>query len=184
MGLMIDTRYGIPVVHHGGDLIGFHSDMFWLPDHGVGGVILTNADGGWALRGPYVRKVLEELFDGKPEAAEDVESAAQRRKADIAKARERLVVPPDAVAVGSLAKRYWSDALGMIDVRQKGGMLIFDFGEWKSAVASRQNDDGTTSMITTDPGVGGFEFVLEHRDGKRALVSRDMQHQYVFVEMP
>src|SRR5213075_2370665 len=29
MGLMVDTKYGTPVVHHGGDMIGFHSDMMW-----------------------------------------------------------------------------------------------------------------------------------------------------------
>src|SRR5262249_40543149 len=32
MGLMVDSTYGVPVVHHGGDLIGYHSDMIWLPD--------------------------------------------------------------------------------------------------------------------------------------------------------
>jgi CubicO group peptidase (beta-lactamase class C family) len=27
MGLMVDRVYGTPIVHHGGDMIGFHSDM-------------------------------------------------------------------------------------------------------------------------------------------------------------
>jgi CubicO group peptidase (beta-lactamase class C family) len=34
MGLMVDQTWGVPVVHHGGDLVGFHSDMIWLPDYG------------------------------------------------------------------------------------------------------------------------------------------------------
>jgi CubicO group peptidase (beta-lactamase class C family) len=182
MGLIVNNKYGTPIVAHGGDLIGFHSDMFWLPEHGVGAIILTNADGGGLLRGPFIRKVLEELFDGKPEAAEDVETAAKRRKAEIAKARERLVVPPDAASVAKLDGRYTNPALGTIDVREKGGGRVFDFGEWESAVASRKNDDGTISMVTIDPGVGGFEFVLAERDGKRALVVRDLQHEYVFRE--
>jgi CubicO group peptidase (beta-lactamase class C family) len=38
----VATKYGIPVVHHGGDLAGYHSDMIWLPDHGVGAVILRS----------------------------------------------------------------------------------------------------------------------------------------------
>jgi len=50
MGLMVDTTYGVPVVHHGGDLVGYHSDMMWLPLQGVGAVILTNGDPGWLLR--------------------------------------------------------------------------------------------------------------------------------------
>ena len=182
MGLFINNKYGTPIISHGGDLIGFHSDMFWLPEHDVGGVILTNADGGSLLRGPFIRKVLEELFDGKTEAMEDVENAAKRRMAEIAKARERLVVPPDPAALAMLAPRYANNALGLIDVRPSGSGQVFDFGEWKSAVASRKNDDGTISFITIAPGVGGFEFVVAERDGRRALVLRDLQHEYVCHE--
>jgi hypothetical protein len=171
-------------VHHGGDLVGYHSDMFWFPDLGVGGVILTNGDGGWALRGPYVRKVLEVMFDGKPEALEDVQSSAKRIKAAIAKERERLAVPPAADAVAKLAKHYVSKELGELTVRANGAARVFDFGEWKSAVASRKNDDGTTSFFTIDPGEEFPDFVMTERDGKKALVLRDAQHEYTFVEAP
>ena len=58
-----ETR--ITVVHHGGDLAGYHSDMVWLRDLGVGAVILTNADSGVIIRGPLLRRLLEVLFDGK-----------------------------------------------------------------------------------------------------------------------
>ena len=81
MALMVETRYGIPVVHHGGDLAGYHSDMIWLPEHGVGAVILTNADSGVLIRGPLLRRLLEVLFDGKPEAEETLKVAAAQRKA-------------------------------------------------------------------------------------------------------
>jgi CubicO group peptidase (beta-lactamase class C family) len=46
MGLSVDTTYGVPVVHHGGDMKGYRSDMMWLPDHGVGAVVLTNGHQG------------------------------------------------------------------------------------------------------------------------------------------
>ena len=60
----------------------------------MGGVILTNADGGWLLRRPFIRKVLEVLFDGKPEALEDVDVGGEDAiKAEIAKERERLDDP-------------------------------------------------------------------------------------------
>ena len=45
MGLMVDHTWGVPVVHHGGDLTGFHSDMMWLPEQQVGAVILTTIVG-------------------------------------------------------------------------------------------------------------------------------------------
>jgi CubicO group peptidase (beta-lactamase class C family) len=182
MALMVDKRYGVTVVHHGGDLAGYHSDMMWLPDYGVGAVILTNADSGVSLRGPLLRRLLEVLFDGKPEAETALKVAAAQRKAAIAKERERLVVPADPAAVAKLASRYASDALGEVRVLKEGNATVFDVGEWKSAVASRKNDDGTISFITIDPTLAGFEFVVADKDGKRRLITRDAQHEYVFTE--
>jgi hypothetical protein len=71
-----------------------------------------------------------------------------------------------------------------VRVVTKGTAVTFDFGEWRSAVASRKNDDGTTSMVSVDPGNGGFEFVVGTREGKRVLTVRDMQHEYVLTEAP
>ena len=170
------------MVHHGGDLAGYHSDMIWLPEHGAGAVILTNADSGVYLRGPLLRRLLEVLFDGKPEAEELLRVAAVQRKATIAKARERLVVPADPVAAAKLAPRYVSAALGEVRVLKEANTTVFDVGEWKSAVASRKNDDGTISFITIDPTLDGFEFVVADKDGKRRLITRDAQHEYVFIE--
>ena len=52
MGLRVDRTYGAPVVRHGGSMIGYKSDMFWLPEQGVGAVMLTNSDAGQALLAP------------------------------------------------------------------------------------------------------------------------------------
>jgi CubicO group peptidase (beta-lactamase class C family) len=182
MALTIDKRYGVTVVHHGGDLAGYHSDMIWLPEHGIGAVILTNADSGVAIRGPLLRRLLEVAFDGKPEAEQMLKVSAAQRKAAIAKERERLAVPPEPSAVAKLASRYVNDALGEVRIRKDGKSTVFDTGEWQSAVASRKNDDGTISFITIDPTLAGFEFVVADKDGRRRLVTRDAQHEYVFAE--
>ncbi len=62
-----------------------------------------------------------------------------------------------------------------------GGATSFDFGEWRSEVASRKNPDGSISFITIAPGLEGFVFVVGE-GAKRTLVLRDSQHQYVFEE--
>jgi CubicO group peptidase (beta-lactamase class C family) len=182
MGLIIDTQWGIPIIHHGGDLAGYHSDMMWFPDQGVGAVILTNADPGAQIRGPLLRRIAEVLFDGKPEAEARLAAAAKQTKAAQAKERERLVIPADAGPAAKLASHYKSAALGDLTVSHRGKDLVFDFGEWKSVIASRKNDDGTISFITIDPTLIGFEFVVSEREGKRALVIRDAQHEYAFIE--
>ena len=62
-----------------------------------------------------------------------------------------------------------------------GAATVFDFGGWRSEVASRKNPDGTVSFMTTSPGVVGFEFVVGSGPG-RTLITRDAQHEYVFAE--
>jgi len=182
MGLVINTQYGIPVVSHGGSLFGYKSEMIFLPDHGVGAVILTNADTGGYLTSFFRRRLLEVLFDGKPEAFEQARIANIQRLANLAQRRERLVSPANASAVGRLAARYSSPALGELLVRAQSGATIFDFGTWHSAVASRKNDDGTISFVSIDPTVDDFDFVVGARDGKRALIIREAQHEYAFIE--
>ena len=183
MGLVVNTQRGIPIISHGGVLMGYRSQMMFLPEHGVGAVVLTNSDSGGYLTGLLYRRLLEVLFDGRPEAAERAEAAATRRAADIAKERQRLVIPPDAAETGKLASRYANPVLGELRVLAREGETVFDFGAWHSAVASRHNDDGTTSFITTDPTIARWRFVVAERDGSRALIVRDAQHEYAFVEV-
>ena len=179
MGLMVDTTYGVPVVHHGGDLIGYHSDMIWLPQQNVGAVILTNGDPGWLIRTRFSRKLLEVLFDGRSEADALLTADAKSFYTAMAADRKLLNIPADANESAKLAKHYANASLGEIEVSTSGASTIFDFGEWKSDVASRRNPDGTISFITIVPGMIGSEFVV---GPKRTLIIRDAQHEYVFEE--
>jgi CubicO group peptidase (beta-lactamase class C family) len=181
MGLTVDQTYGVPVVHHGGDMIGYHSDMIWLPEQQVGAVVLTNGDPGSMIRGGFRRKLLEVLFDGRPEADAALAANAKSFFEEMAAERRLLVVPADAGDAGKLAARYASTALGEIAVSRGEAATVFDFGEWKSEVASRHNPDGSVSFITIAPGVNGFEFVVG-AGARRTLVLRDAQHEYVFDE--
>jgi hypothetical protein len=182
MGLMVDKTWGVSVVHHGGDMIGFHSDMMWLPEHGIGAVILTNGDPGWMIRSQFQRKLLEVLFDGKAEADAKVAANAKAFFDELAAGRKLLTVPAAAALADKLAAHYTSGPLGDIAVSRHGVATVFDFGEYASEVASRTNPDGTISLITIVPGMSGLEFVVGEQDGKRTLTTRDGQHEYVFVE--
>ncbi len=182
MGLMVETVYGTQVVHHGGDMIGFHSDMIWLPEHGVGAVILTNGDPGWLIRSVFRRKLLEVLFDGRREADDAIAAQSKAFYEEIAADRRLLTVPADPAVMHELAPLYTNPAVGDVAVISTSPAVRFDFGEWASEVASRRNPDGTDSIITTTPGVNGFEFVKGRNGSRRTLTLRDAQHEYVLLE--
>jgi CubicO group peptidase (beta-lactamase class C family) len=182
LGLMVNTSLGVPYVHHGGYLLGYRSDLFWLPEHGVGGVILTNAESGGILRRSFLRRTLEILFDGNPEAAEDLAMAVAELKASSAKERARRLLPADPKVVAKLAQRYTSPDFGPLEVHTDAKGTVFDFGAWKSTVASRKDDGGATALVTVDPGVSGLDFVVADQGGERRLLLRDAQHEHVFRE--
>ncbi len=182
MGLETDKTWGVEVVHHGGSLGGFKSDWIAIPDADVGAVLLTNADLGQFMLRPFMRRVLEILYDGKPEAAGDVAAQAVRFKAQLAEERKHLVVPAAPDIAKGLAAHYTNRDLGFIKISQDKDGVLLDFGSWNSRAATRRNDDGTISLITVDPSVDGFEFVIGTKAGKRTLTIRDGQHEYEYLE--
>lgn len=181
MGLETNVSSGTPVIFHGGRLYGHRGDTIWLPEHKVGVVILMNASTGNALMEALPRKLLELLFDGRPEADSMVAAAAAAEKQQRETARRSLRYPPDADHSALLAHRYVSDFLGEIRVERSGEQILFDFGAWKAPVASRTGPDGTISFVVVTPSTP-FPFVAGKSGDKRTLTIRDAQNEYVFVE--
>ena len=183
MGLEVNSHWGIPIVHHGGSLFGYKSDWMILPDAGVGAVLLTNSDRGGSLLGPFMRRLLEIVYDGKPEAVASVDAAATNYRNVIAKERARLTFPATEQEASKLARHFVNAQLGNITVKRSGEHTVFAWDGGESRMATRKNDDGTISFVNADPPLSGFEFVKSEKDGKRALIVRDAQHEYVFVEV-
>ena len=178
MGLMVDKTYGVTVVHHGGDVFGFHSDVIWLPDYDVGAVILTNGDGGssnprsvpaQAARGAVRRQSRSRCRDRLRR------QGAHRRVRDRAQGAHD---PRRPRRVGQARREVLNAALGTIAVSHKGGKTFFDFGPLQSEMASRTAQDGTVSFLSLVPGfLGQLELVVSGDN----LVLRDAQHEYVYT---
>lgn len=181
MGLSDDRTSGISVIHHGGSMFGYKSDWVAIPEAGVGAVLLTNSESGQALLRPFRRRLLEILYNGKPEAAADVAAAGARRKPETDKLRERLVIPPAADVMAGLASAYTNPDLGRMDVRRIGKDVIFSLTTGSSKISSRKNEDGTISLVSIDPELLGIEWVIGTQNGKSVLTVRDSQHEYIFV---
>jgi CubicO group peptidase (beta-lactamase class C family) len=182
MGLSTNDHWGVPIVHHGGSLFGYKSDWLILPDSGIGAVLLLNSDNGGMLLGPFMRRILEVAFDGKPEAVAAVDAAAANYRTIVAKERARLTLPASADEVAKLAGHYTNAALGNIAVERSSDKTVFAWDGGESQMATRKNDDGTISFVTADPPLSGLEFVNAEQAGKRCLILRDAQHEYVFTE--
>lgn len=182
MGLMETATTGVSLFDHGGSLWGYKSDLYFIPDARVGAVLLTNSDTGYVLTGAFGRRLLEVLYDGEPQAAEDVTFGARSLLEDRAAFRRQLSIPPTEHAMAQLAQHYESDDLGPLDVLREPGQVRFKVTAWTSQVASRINDDGSISFVTTDPGNWGRDFLVAGQPSKHQLTIKDGQQSYVFTE--
>lgn len=182
MGLGLWRAWGVPVVFHDGALRGFRSTFFFLPEHGSGVVLLTNSATAEPLIQQMPRRFLEVVFDGAPEADEDLAADVLRMRSQETAQRARLTVPADAAIVARLATRYKSASLGELQIKKRGAATVLDVGEWGTEVATRSNDDGTVSLIGIDPRLNE-EFIVGERQGKRVLVYREQQQEHLFIEV-
>ncbi|MBW8297117.1 serine hydrolase [Sphingopyxis sp.] len=183
MGLFQRDASGVQVVTHGGTLVGYHSNWFALPESGVGLVILVNSDPGASMLAPTLRRLLEILYDGQPEAARDVTAAATRIAAQAKAKRERLTFPGDAAVLAGLAGHYRDPTVGQITITEKNGQKWIKAGFVEGPLATRKNADGSVSIVSVGPGSIGVDALVGTKDGKRTLAINDgQQTQYLYVE--
>lgn len=183
MGLFQRNAWGVPVVTHGGTLLGYHSNWFALPEQNVGAVILTNSDPGASLIAPFFRRFMEVLFDGQPEAARDVAATAARLKAQAGARRARLTYPGDPAVLAGLARHYRDPSVGQITITERDGQKFIRAGFIEGPLATRRNADGSVSIVAVGPGAIGVDAVVGTQNGKRTLtISDGQQTQYVYVE--
>ncbi len=183
MGLFNNLEWGVPVVTHGGTLLGYRSNFIALPEQNVGAVILTNADSGAAMIGPFFRKLFEVLYDGEPKAAEEIQIAAKRIIAQAEKKRSELTVPGDEDVLSNLASKYESPGVGTITITERDDTKWIEAGFVEGPIATKTNPDGSITIVSAAPGAIGLDALIGNSDGKRTLTVRDAQNEYVYTEV-
>lgn len=181
MGLEDDASSGVSIISHGGSLFGYKSNWFALPASGIGVVVLTNSENGYTLANQVKRKLLELVFDGKPEAEENVASSAKRSADFFTKFRSEITLPFTAEAATAYVGDYSNPELGPLSVQHRAGNLMVRATSIWSDMAMRKNKDGSMSLVTISPGIAGLELLAAKRDGKRGLILNDGQHEYIFL---
>jgi CubicO group peptidase (beta-lactamase class C family) len=181
LGLFVEKAHEVSVLGHGGNTFGYTSDLFFLPDHDVGVVVLTNGGQANAFRSAVRRRFLEVIFHGKAEARDDLAAAVAREEKTLGEERKLLKDAPDPSWIEPLLGRYSQADMGEIKLRRDGKRVVLDVGEWRSEVTEKVDRDGTHKVITTSPPLAGIELVPADRKGTRVLVLDAGQQVFEFT---
>ena len=183
MGLMVDTTYGVPVVHHGGDMIGYHSDMIWLP-----GAERRRRDPDQrrprlaSPRASSAASCSRCCSTGRPKPTARSPRPASRSTTQLAAERKLLTVPADA-AESAQARGALREPGARRDRREpteRSDRLRLRRVEERSRVAARTPTARSRSSRPRRGSPGSSSSWA--RAPKRTLVTRDAQHEYVFEQ--
>lgn len=180
LGLYMQDYHSITFVGHNGNTLGFSALLIFLPDQGLGMVILNNGSDANAFLKVVADKFLELTFDGPKKADALLEASIK----SIAESRTKLVEHVQTSKETTLWMKLWkgnyqNETLGTISIKQKkNGDFLLDCGEWQSEIASYRESDGTHAMFLTAP---PYFLILQPQEETHSLFLDAGQQKYEFV---
>ena len=179
LGLMVGEEFGVDIVHHGGNTLGFSTDWFFLPGKNVGAVILVNGQGANSINGAVHQRLFELWFGGKERAASDFAFSLERQKKGLELALAKMSQPTPEWLAGVLGK-YENDALGELSIERAGDRIIANAGEWTGTVVKTTESDGSEYVTVSTPPMLGVSFEIERSGENVVLLLKDSQKTYRF----
>jgi hypothetical protein len=184
LGWFIDDYHQQPVIHHGGNTIGFTSDLAFMPKADLGIVVLANAQSANVFTNAVRIRLLELAFGQEPQMAETLAFALQQQEDLFADAADWIGPAPEAGDVAPYLGTYVNAALGEVKVTYEQGRLLLDAGEFASE--ARRTDGeiaGVSDYIVTDGVMSGLLVTFTTTDGSPTmeLVDRTGAGGYVFT---
>ncbi len=182
LGWIVSDFHGLPMLSHGGNTLGFSSDMVFLPTADLGIIVLANAQGVNAFTGGVASRLLELVYDLPTDT--EAFTAFQIEQIDQVLTEQRDQVVDRVPLADSLRYfgAYTNPALGEVSLRIEEGQLMLDAGEWSMQVRPLLDRQGEPDgYITYGAPLTGLPLRFEEgEDGDTVMVLGDGIVSYTF----
>jgi len=186
LGLGVGQLQGLQTLSHDGGAFGFGTTMFMLPEQGIGIIVLTNVRSGaptehLPFNAVVKQRLIEAIFEGaRPLSTLQLEYFARGKARAAIRAVQHVKQTPDPARVAKLFGTYTNPSLGTVTVQAMADGVIFDAGEWKSAVGQRI-EGGVQQLVFLDPPFAGAAVIVGGDDASPTLTVADGQQTFVFT---
>jgi len=158
LGLVNYEVQGLNFVGHGGGTLGFSSHLFFIPEKGIGMVILSNAYAAHPFLQAIQQKFLELTFNAKVQAQTILESAIQERAEIVKKQQSTISLElKDFSERDKLLGEYYSDIVGNMKLIKSNDRYELEFDNWKTEVGSEEHAGKKNLVIVSPPWCGLFK---------------------------
>lgn len=182
LGWIVSDYKGQPLIGHGGNTIGFTSELTFLPDADIGISVITNAWGTNAFNEAVRTRLLEILFEQDFVADEAAAFQFETQFEQVARMAERTADAVDLERVTPFVGRYENQALGEITLSLADGRLLMEAGEFVAEVRPMLDDAGEfDSYVFFDSPLAGTNLRLVENDaGQPTIVLGEGVVEYTF----
>lgn len=181
LGWFVDKYKGLPLLQHGGNTLGFTTDLAFLPTGKLGIVVIANAQGS-NLFNQAVRFRLFELVYDQPK---DYETQYQYGLAQTSKTTAELGAllqeTLDEAALKPYLGSFTNDALGAVTLALADGKLTFTSESLHTELVRKIDKEGKTTYVMFGPPIAGTELEFKtDGTGKPIIVLASRPDNYEF----
>lgn len=180
LGWIISDFKGIRVISHGGNTMGFTSELAFMPEKGIGITVLTNGNATNDFSQSVRKRLFELAFDQPYKSLEAAEYGYKEMMEGLERTRNRLE-DVDRATIEPWLGTFESPELGEVELSWGDDAFRIDAGEFASRL-KKMEKDGETYYVTTDPPVSGSSFQLIEVDGEKAAKIGVGALEYIFTK--
>jgi CubicO group peptidase (beta-lactamase class C family) len=186
LGWFVGKYKGLNQIEHGGNTLGFTSDLAFLPDAGLGIVVLTNAQASNPFNSGVRTRLFDLVFDDVDADADAANIAFMiEQYKDIVQLPKTTADQVDAALVQPYLGAYTNAALGGLTLELQDTKLYADVGEFRTEllpVMKEDEPDVVDYYVTTDPPMSGLPVRLRQTDsGTPEVVIGQGVTEYIFT---
>jgi CubicO group peptidase (beta-lactamase class C family) len=180
LGWVIGTYKGQPMILHDGNTLGFTSGVAFLPDSGLGIVVLANGQAANLFTEGVKMRLLELVFDQPKEFDESV-AFALKSADEIYQQFQESLQPLDVDEAQPYLGVYTDPALGQITISLTNDTLWLDAGDFTTRLVRHVNDEGEVSYVMAMPPLTGNFLKFTEQDGQLVIQIDLITDLYTFT---
>jgi CubicO group peptidase (beta-lactamase class C family) len=182
LGLSLTERQGLVEVKHGGNTRGFTAEMSFLPEQGIGMVMLTNVRTANGFLSAVEQRLLEILFGAESKAEAMVISEKKATDDSLKSMHQRVRTTSEATAwIANYVGDYASEELGPACIFKYGEGFRIAFESWSSDLGVEEEASGKRQIVMTSHGQGRMKLQVE--EDLKTLLFNSVQTQYRFLRV-
>ena len=178
LGWMTGSHKGQRLLSHSGGTEGFTSELTFMPDAGLGIVVLTNAQNANLFTAGVRSRIIELVFGQPADTTYSSRLEEARKSFDQKKATVR---PADERAAAPYFGRYQNPSLGDVTLKVSGGKLMLNIPGFPTELRTLDNE---TYLFWDPPLAGALIRLSKNANSKPTFVlhaeSLDIPEEYTF----